>query len=150
MRLSRALLIVGLLILAACRIEDHTLAGTRRDEAAIREAIESYYRAVSARDDPSFHGLFVAGAAIDFTGGRVAAADSSAPARVEAAGPHDARVIRTDLRQSRDLAAVWVSVRGAGTARGEMGIDHFVLRRGPAGWRITHLSLTSVPSGVDP
>src|ERR687898_3218264 len=43
---------------SACRIEDHTPTGTRRDEDAVQEIVARYARRLSARDWDRVRGLF--------------------------------------------------------------------------------------------
>lgn len=151
----------GLLLLAACHLEDHTPAGTRRDEAQILSVINEYYRAFSARDWATCRKFFAPSAVISYIG--VRSADSSshsvlipadsmflAWARLMQEGqfpPPRAQILRTDLRQSDDHAAAWVTVRQS-VARGAGGtvvwqddIEHWVLQRTSDGWRIVLLFL---------
>ncbi|HXE57848.1 MAG TPA: nuclear transport factor 2 family protein [Gemmatimonadales bacterium] len=143
----------------ACRIEDRTPAGSRRDEAAIRAALRNYYAALDARDWDACRAAFWRGAT--FSGladpGDTARQVASVPAEsVFAALAADARrvpdsldlqVVRTDLRQEGDLAAAWVLVRirdrrdGAGPD--EEAVEHLLLRRIAGEWRIATLARTT-------
>ena len=106
---------------AACRIEDHTPAGTRRDEDAVQEIVARYARGWTARDWDQVRALFwrngtYSGPLIPRSAGNALPIDSAL--RVIArtvegpeAGTFQVRVLRTDLRQEGDLAAVWVTLR---------------------------------------
>jgi hypothetical protein len=63
----------------------------------------------------------------------------------------DVRVLRTDLRQEGDLAAVWVVTRrrtpsGSGFLDREW-VEHVVLRRIDGDWRILSVAAASLPRG---
>lgn len=162
MSLSRTLALAGLLLLPACRLEDRTPAGSRRDEAQIREVVVEFYRGLAATDWGHVSNFFAPGGQVSFLA--VAPGDSlphavvlpadsvllgwarlpgaAAPARGEA------RIIRADLRQADGVAAVWVTVRldigfqrRPGQAGGDEGVEHLVLHRTGEGWRIVLLSL---------
>jgi hypothetical protein len=159
-RLRRALLCVGLLAAASCRIEDHTPAGTRHDEEAVQGIVTRYARTLSERDWVGARRLFWADATysgpmlptdtdthqavpIDLALGVLAR-------RLEGldAGRFDIRVLRADYRQEGDLAAVWLVTRRvlpvAGSVTDREWIEHLVLRRLDGEWRI--LSLAATPS----
>jgi len=157
---STRFLVIGLVLLAGCRLEDHTPAGSRRDEAQIRGVITEYYRSFSDRDWVGSRRFYLSRGMISFGGGtgdtshveaEVVPADSAFQwlARMQESGalpPPQAQVIRTDLRQADGFAAVWVTVRqdvprnGAPSAPGE-DLEHWVLRRTPDGWRVILLTL---------
>ena len=56
-RLRIAAVTCGLLV-AACRIEDHTPTGSRNDDEAIQHVLVEYTRGLSARDWPCVRELF--------------------------------------------------------------------------------------------
>jgi uncharacterized protein (TIGR02246 family) len=162
-RLRRTVLCLGLFLAAGCRIEDHTPAGTRRDEEAVQALVASYARTLSARDwtgaralfwpDASYSGPLVLATA----GGHQAVPVESALAvlarRLEGldAGRFDVRVLRSDYRQDGDLAAVWLVTRrlfpDVGSVRSGDWIEHLVLRRIDGEWRILSLAATTLPRG---
>lgn len=159
-RWSLSLLPLGLWLLAGCRIEDHTPAGSRRDEAAIRDAVTVFFQALNRGDGPGLRALFDDQATIELSSAGVPSDSARARGFVtpdeyrallsrlpEGAG--GARVLRSDFRQLGDLAGVWVTYRVA-EASTSTRVDHFLLRRVPGGWRIVHLATTVLPAGIDP
>lgn len=156
----RALFILSILLGFGCRLEDHTPAGSRRDEAQIRGVITEYYRSFSERDWVGSRRFFLARGMVSYGGGagdttqvqaEVVPADSVFQwlARMWESGTLPsprAQVIRTDLRQADGYASVWVTVRqdvprnGSASARGE-DLEHWVLRRTPEGWRVVLVTL---------
>jgi SnoaL-like protein len=157
-----AALCLGAMAAAACRIEDRTPAGTRRDEDAVQEIVARYARRLSARDWDRVRALFwrngtYSGPMIPRSAGNALPIDSALhliEGTVE--GPEAAtfqvRVLRTDLRQEGDLAAVWVTLRrraslpGAGPVERDW-VEHMVLRRIGPNWRILSVAGSSVPRG---
>ena len=157
-RPCRTALCLGLLLAAGCRIEDHTPAGSRRDEEAVQALVSRYARTLSERDwsgarelfwpDATYSGpLFPAGGsahqavpidlAIDVIARRVEGVDT---------GRFDVRVLRSDYRQDRDLAAVWLTTRRVQPVAGSVvdgeWIEHLVLRRINGEWRILTIAAT--------
>jgi hypothetical protein len=147
---------------AACRIEDRTPTGTRRDEDAVQEIVARYARRMSARDWDRVRALFwrngtYSGPMIPRSAGNALAIDSALHVIARTVeGPEAAtfyvRVLRTDLRQEGDLAAVWVTLRrrtplaGAGPVERDW-VEHMVLRRIGSSWRILSVAGSSVPRG---
>ena len=161
MSLSRILAVAGIVLLSACHFEDHTPAGSRRDEAQIREVVIEFYRGLAAMDWGQVRNFFAPGGRVSFLA--VTPGDSVARAHVlpadsvlltwartagESSGVRgEVRIIRADLRQVEGLAAVWVTLRlklpfqrPGEDADGE-GVEHMVLHRTADGWRIALLSL---------
>jgi hypothetical protein len=161
MSLSRTLAFAGLVLLSACHFEDHTPAGSRRDEAQIREVVVEFYRGLAATDWGHVRNFFAPGGSVSFLA--VPAGDSlpravvlpadsalltwARSAKEKPGGRGQARIIRADLRQVDGVAAVWVIVRltlpfqrRQGEAEDE-GVEHLVLHRTGDGWRIVLLSL---------
>jgi hypothetical protein len=162
MPVARALALGGLLLLSACHFEDRTPAGSRRDEAQIREVVIEFYRGLAAMDWGHVRNFFTPDGRVSFLA--IAEGDSLPQAHVlpadsvlltwarhggdRPAGSGEARVIRADLRQADGVAAVWVTVRlrlpferGPLTASDSEGVEHLVLHRTGEGWRIALLSL---------
>lgn len=156
MRWSKLFILV---LLVGCRLEDHTPAGSRRDEAQIRGVINEYYRSFAERDWVGCRRFFLDRGMVSFGGAgdtsqvqaEVVPADSAFQwlARMQESGAlrlPQAQVIRADLRQAEGFAAVWVTVRqdvprnGGPSAAGE-DVEHWVLRRTPEGWRVILLTL---------
>lgn len=155
------LLLVGLLLASACRIEDRTPTGTRRDEDAIRAVLATYYRSIADGNGAAAREVFWDSATVQLQ--PAGATDSWDSFRgvepflgvlaLEYAGPgvevSGARMTRVDLRQQGDVAAAWVAARlEARDAEGEderERMDHVVLRRIGGQWRI--VNLVSVPGG---
>ena len=147
---------------SACRIEDHTPAGTRRDEDAVQVIIARYARRLSVRDWDQVRALFwrngtYSGPMIPRSAGNALPIDSALHVIARTVeGPEAAtfqvRVLRTDLRQEGDLAAVWVTLRrrtplpGAGPVERDW-VEHMVLRRIGPNWRILSVAGSSVPRG---
>jgi hypothetical protein len=166
MSLTRALALAGCLLLAACHVEDHTPAGSRRDEAQIREVLIEFYRGLAALDWAHVRHFFTADGRVSYlalTPGdsvpetRTLTADSAVLHWARLAGPPagrqgEARIIRADLRQADGVAAVWVTVRLSlpfsrreDDAPGGESAEHLVLHRTGDGWRIALLSLPWAP-----
>jgi SnoaL-like domain len=157
-----AALCLGAAPAAACRIEDHTPAGSRRDEDAVQEIVASYARRLSAREWDRVRALFwrngtYSGPMIPRSAGHALPIDSALHVIARAVeGPEAAtfhvRALRTDLRQEGDLAAVWVTLRrrtplpGAGPVERDW-VEHMVLRRIGSSWRILSVAGSSVPRG---
>jgi hypothetical protein len=160
----RSLVVCGLVVLAACHFEDHTPAGSRRDEAQIREVIIEYYRSYSARDWASSRKYFADGAMVsypaDSMGQHVKVATVPADslflswARATQDGsfpPPQAQILRADLRQVEGTAAVWVTIRQTvapavgDPARQIEDQEHWVLQRTGDGWRAVFLTLPWTP-----
>jgi hypothetical protein len=160
-RYRRTVLVVGLLLAAACRIEDHTPTGSRRDEEAVQSLVARYARTLSERDWAGARALFWSDAT--YSGPMLPAEGSSHQAvpidlalgmiarRVEGVDTErfDVRVLRSDYRQDGDLAAVWLTTRRllpvAGSVVGGEWIEHLVLRRINGEWRILSLAATASP-----
>ena len=159
-RCCRTVLCLGLLIAGACRIEDHTPTGTRRDEEAVQALVARYARTLSERDWAGARSLFWSDAI--YSGPMLPAAGphqavpidlalGTIARRVEGldATRFDVRVLRSDYRQDGDLAAVWLTTRRllpvAGSVVGGEWIEHLVLRRIHGEWRILSLAATASP-----
>ena len=157
-----AAICLGATAAAACRIEDRTPAGTRRDEDAVQVIVARYARRLSARDWDGVRALFwrngtYSGPMIPRSAGNALPIDSALHVIARTVeGPEAAtfqvRVLRTDLRQEGDLAAVWVTLRrwtplpGAGPVERDW-VEHMVLRRIGPNWRILSVAGSSVPRG---
>jgi hypothetical protein len=159
MTLQRTAFWLGLVMALACRIEDRTPTGTRRDEEAVQALVSRYARALSERDWASARALFWPDAT--YSGPllpRDGASHQAVPIdlaigimarRVEGLDTRrfDVRVIRLDYRQEGDLAGVWLTTRRvlpvAGSVTERDWIEHLVFRRINDEWRI--LSLAAVP-----
>jgi uncharacterized protein (TIGR02246 family) len=161
-RVCRTALCLGLL-LAGCRIEDHTPTGSRRDEEAVQALVSRYARTLSERDWRGVRELFWPDATYS---GPMLPADGRAhqavpidfalaviARRVEGLDParFDVRVLRSDYRQEGDLAAVWLTTRRllpvAGSVMNGDWIEHLVLRRIDGQWRILSVATTASPRG---
>ncbi|HEX5634146.1 MAG TPA: hypothetical protein VFX50_12995 [Gemmatimonadales bacterium] len=109
-----ALLLACTLPLAACRLEDRTPKGSRRDQVEIQRLLLAYHRRPPAAD----------------------------PAGDPSAG--QMRVVRMDVRQEGDLATAWVTTRVEGMPASSRDVlEHFVLRRGAGAWRIVNVAVAS-------
>ncbi|HEU5170385.1 MAG TPA: hypothetical protein VFU46_07600 [Gemmatimonadales bacterium] len=146
-RSTRAALSICL-VLAACAIEDHTPAGSRRDDEAIQRLLADYGRGLASGDWGALRGLCWSEATYHVatpTGNLVLPIDS-ARTRLLAliwGGPApELRILRLDTRQEGDLAAAWLIAtrrpRGApaGDPRETEWTEHLVLRRIGGEWRI--------------
>ena len=159
--------VTSLMLLAACRLEDHTPEGSRRDEAQIQQVIIEYYRSFSAGDWATCRKLFTHDGRVSYI--VPAVGDSGASSVVMPADSlflnwarlaqdssfpsPEAQVLRTDFRQADGIAAVWVNVRqrapvwenGRIVGRTMEGAEHWVLHRTGDGWRVVLLSLPWAP-----
>ncbi len=161
-RLCSLALVLGVVAVGACRIEDRTPAGTRRDDEAIRALLATYYQSLGARDWATSRSLFWDSAAVEI---RRTAPDSAWRAFRSADSYHQylsrtfgggiapvlaVRMFRIDIRQQGDLATAWVVTRRRPTDRegaGEVGTaDNVLLWRRGAAWRIA--GLASVPDSA--
>ena len=147
---------------AGCRIEDHTPAGTRRDEVAVQDVLAQYTRGLDRRDWDQVRSLFwrngtYSGPLIPRSTGNPFPIDSALGIFGRTLGGHEAsafqvRSLRTDLRQEGDVAAAWVTLRrsapltGAGVVERDW-VEHIVLRRIGSGWRILSVAGSSTPRG---
>ncbi|HWB43776.1 MAG TPA: nuclear transport factor 2 family protein [Gemmatimonadales bacterium] len=147
---------------AGCRIEDHTPAGTRRDEVAVQEVLARYARGLDRGDWDQVRALFwrngtYSGPLIPRSTGNAVPIDSALrtiAGGMEGSEPgtFQVRSLRTDLRQEGDLAAAWVTLRRrtplAGAEPVERDwVEHLVLRRIGSSWRILSVAGSSVPRG---
>ena len=148
---------------AGCRIEDHTPAGTRRDEVAVQDVLARYTRGLDRRDWDQVRALFwrngtYSGPLIPRSTGNPVSIDSALRVFARTLGGHEpstfqVRSLRTDLRQEGDIAAVWVTLRrrtplaGAGTTERDW-VEHLVLRRIGSSWRILSVAGSSAPRGT--
>jgi hypothetical protein len=160
----RRLLLVAACVGAAtgCRIEDHTPAGTRRDEVAVQDVLARYTRGLDRRDWDQVRSLFwrngtYSGPLIPRSAGNPVSIDSALGIFAFTLDGHEpstfqVRSMRTDLRQEGDVAAAWVTLRrrtplaGAGVLERDW-VEHIVLRRIGSSWRILSVAGSSVPRG---
>jgi hypothetical protein len=159
-----AALWLGLLAAGACQIEDRTPSGTRRDEDTIQHLISLYARRLSERDWTGVRSLFWQDGTYAGPIGPGAPSDYHQAVSIDAAlrvydrwlrgvepENFDVRVLRTDLRQEGDLAAVWVTTRrrtpsGPGGLEREW-VEHVVLRRIDGDWRILSVAAAAPARG---
>ena len=164
-RLRTAALLAGVLCLAACRIEDRTPAGSRRDDDAIHALLTTYYQSLAEKDWATSRSLFWDSATVEL---RRSDADASWHDFRTADAYHQylsrtyasassrvlgVRMFRVDVRQQGDLASAWVITRrrpDTGEGRNEVGTaDNVMLRRQHGAWRITGLASTpDAPTAV--
>ena len=163
-RLRLAALCAGVLVVGGCQIEDRTPTGTRRDEDRIQHLISRYARSLSARDWTEVRSLFWQDGTYAGPLGPGAPTSYHQAVSIDVAlrvldrwlqgaerRNFDVRVLRTDLRQEGDLAAVWV-VTSRRTPSGSTSterdwIEHVVLRRIDGDWRILSVAAVSAPRG---
>lgn len=152
----RAAAICCCLLVAACRIEDHTPTGSRRDDEAIQRILAAYARGLSAQDWARLRELFWQEATYELatpTRNLILPIDSARVRLLGAGGREDAgalevRIIRADTRQEGDLAAAWVVSRRrvvprAGPAAEADWTEHVLLRRIGGEWRILNVALAA-------
>jgi hypothetical protein len=159
-----AALWIGFLAVTGCRIEDHTPTGTRRDEDTIQHLISRYARRLSQRDWGGVRTLFWQDGTYAGPVGLGAPSDYHQAISIDVAlrvlerwlrgvepQNFEVRVLRTDLRQEGDLAAVWVVTRrrtpSGPTAVERDWMEHVVLRRIDGHWRILSVAVASAPRG---
>jgi SnoaL-like domain len=142
----------ALLMLAACRIEDHTPTGSRRDDEAIQHLLVQYTHGISTRDWPAVRQLFWHDGTYEVVtpaGNRVLPIDSARAAVLPrwdpvAGPPSDLRILRADTRQEGDLAATWLVTRQRVSQRSgpeeSDRVEHLVLRRVGTDWRIVNVA----------
>jgi hypothetical protein len=160
-RLPTAALFLALLLAPACRIEDHTPTGSRRDEDAVQALVAGYARTLSARDwkgaralfwaDASYAGPMIPGPGDAHQAVPIDLAINTVARRVDGLDPSrfDVRILRADIRQDGDLAAVWLTTRrripiAGAVAEGDW-VEHLVLRRIAGEWRILSVTARSAP-----
>lgn len=159
----RSLCFAACLLLTAtgCRIEDRTPAGSRRDEDAVLALISQYARSLTARDWSGVRALFwrggsYSGPLMPRSVGQAVPIDSALAHMARtldgaATESFDVRVLRTDFRQDGDIAAAWVTQRrrlplaGADTPVERHWVEHLVLRRIGASWRILNVAGATTP-----
>ncbi len=122
------LLILSAVLLCACHLEDRTPAGSRNDEAEIRQVVRQAYA-----DWEQGHW------------GALSRLYERPPADSTAAGPWRrqaglaVRVLRTDVHQAGNLADVWVAARVSSPAGDRDEIHLMALAREPGtppDWRV--------------
>ena len=139
------LLLVGLGLGGACRIEDHTPAGSRGDEALVRDAVVGFFQARAARDWPRLASLLEGSSSPNGLSPEQYVARLQ---RLPGGGPNPERIIRADYRQVADLASAWVVVSSQGL-RGPRAYI-IVLHRAGSAWRIRSIATTAIPGESDP
>ena len=160
-RLPTAALLLVLLLAAACQIEDHTPSGSRHDEEAVQALVAGYARTLSSRDwkgaralfwaDASYAGPMIPGPGNSHQAVPIDLAINTIARRVDGldARRFDVRILRADLRQDGDLAAVWVTTHRlipvAGSVAEGDWVEHLVLRRIAGEWRILSVAARSQP-----
>jgi hypothetical protein len=166
-RRSPALLLILILMgTVACRIEDHTPTGSRRDEDAVQALIAGYARTLSTRDWQAARALFWADASyagpmipVPGDGHQAVPIDlaiNSIARRVEGLDSQrfDVRILRADIRQDGDIAAVWMTTRRRIPAAGRViegdWVEHLVLRRIDGEWRILSVTARSARRAARP
>jgi hypothetical protein len=134
--------LAGVLLAAACTIEDRTPTGSRRDDEAIQRLLLTYARAVEGGRWDSVRQLCWEEATYHLatpTGNLVLPIDSAQVHLVPPGkAPMEVRVLRSDARQEGDLAAAWL-LSGRRSAESEPETDwteHLVLRRIGGEWKI--------------
>jgi len=156
-----ALLLLGAILTSACHVEDHTPAGTRRDESFIRAVVGGHYRCLAERKWTSCRTAFWPGATFSAPGSgdtltsapRAIPADSMIASLARTLsrtdpGDWDLRLLRSEVHQDGDLATVWADVRQH-SRDGDRATDTdftelLVLRRLGGAWRIASISLVRV------
>lgn len=137
----RSLALASIVLLAGCAIEDRTPAGSRADEAEIRNVVATYYRGIDARALEPVRGMLWDSLQVITAESGVWRSIRGADAWLDSlasrrgalpAGLADVETLRFDVRQDGDIAAVWTVLRGAAGAR----VDHVLLARSRDGWRI--------------
>ena len=155
-RLSPAIGLLALALTASCWIEDRTPAGSRQDEGAIRAILREYYQSVSDGDWIALRALFSPGATVAvpdrtiegrtvFTAGVLPVDSALSVVRRTLANLNavrfEGRMLRADVRQHGDIAAVWVTADERlvlptdSTLQREV-VEHFTLRRSAGRWSI--------------
>jgi hypothetical protein len=147
---------------AACRIEDHTPEGTRRDEVAVQDVLARYTRGLDRRDWDQVRSLFwrngtYSGPLIPRSTGNPVSIDSALRAFAATLDGHEpstfqVRSLRTDLRQEGDVAAAWVTLRRSSSLAGvgvmeRDWVEHVVLRRIGSSWRILSVAGSTAARG---
>lgn len=152
-RWPRLGVVTSMLLLVACRVEDRSPDGSRRDEEAIRNAVTGYYRGLAQGNWPASRALFWDSAQVQIRAARAWQAFASPDdfgrylaSRPATTAPEGIRPLRIDARQEGDVAAAWAETRRGDAARSRSGTtDHFVLRRIEGSWRITNLTASIEP-----
>jgi hypothetical protein len=137
--------VAGVLLAAACVIEDRTPTGSRRDDEAIQRLLVAYARSLEAGRWEDVRSLCWTEATYHVatpTGNLVLPIDSARSRLLPRAGggAMEVRILRSDARQEGDLAAAWlVSGRRPAVQTGASETDwteHLMLRRIGGEWKI--------------
>lgn len=124
------LLIPSALLLCGCHLQDRTPAGSRNDEAEIRQVVRDAYADWDRGNWPALARLYETPPPASGTG---AWPDQQPDANVSV------RLLRMDVHQTGTLADVWVAAR-VSRPRGDADEIHLMaLAREPggsAGWRV--------------
>jgi hypothetical protein len=139
------LLLAALGVSLSCRIEDHTPAGSRRDDAMVRDLVAGFFQARGARDWTRI--LSLCSPAAELEAGLTPKQYVVQLQGLPGGGPPVERVLRTDVRQAGDLASAWVTAR---PDSGRVEAYYLLLRRTGGFWRIRYLASTVVPGEGDP
>lgn len=133
-----------LLAAAACRFQDRTPGGSRRDEQAVQGVVSSFYQAIGARDLNALERFTLPSATA------LLASEGSSPVlvpmRTMVSVPErrnqggGARIVRTELRPDGGVATdrVVISGRSADGQREFEATDVLTLAREGGRWHVAH------------
>jgi len=134
-------------------------AGAQRDERAIVDAVTKFLDGIRTRDTSLMRSTVVAGATLVPVGGPTGlGAPSTIDGIIERTGQgtgpgNDERIEAPKVQIDDQLASLWAyfTLTRPSTARiGACGVNMFLLRKGPDGWKIFQIAATSRTEGCRP
>lgn len=147
MRRFPRLLLLAVVLAAACHIEKRVPPGSVQDEETIRTTVLDYYHALAGRDTVGLRAVLSDSVRVileqdgrwrSVTGARAWVATVMRDEQLPETEPG-----RLDIRQEGDLASAWLAYR-TGDAQEVM---HALLQRDTGVWRIVSLSIAPAPPG---
>ncbi|HEX8941915.1 MAG TPA: nuclear transport factor 2 family protein [Gemmatimonadaceae bacterium] len=151
---STALVAVAIASLLAA-----TPARAQRDEGAIVAAVTKFLDGIRTRDTSLMRSTVVSGATLMPVGGPTGlGAPSAIDAIIERTGKgtgpgNDERIDTPKVQIDDPLASLWAYftlTRPGETSIDVCGVNMFLLRKGPDGWRIFQIAATSRKEGCRP
>ena len=128
----------------ACRFEDLTPGGSRRDEPSLQSLPAAFYQALGARDDSALARAALPAATALVDEDRNPAVLVPVRTMIEVPERRNqgggARIVRTELHPDGDLATarVVVAARSPDGAREYEATDFLTMAHRAGGWRVAH------------
>jgi hypothetical protein len=127
------------------------LANPANDEPAIVAAVSTFLDGIRTRDTTQIRSTVAAGATVVAVGGSTGlGAPSTIDGLIERTGKgtgpgNDERMENPKVQIDDQLASLWANftlTRGGETTISACGVNLFLLRRGPDGWKIFQIAVT--------